>query len=192
MRKKSVNQKGFTVLELLIATTVFSVVLLLCVYGLMSIGNTYYKGVLSSRTQTTVRNITDNISQTAQYAGAELETFASGNTGVYCYGKSRYSFQKGLNNTYLNYDEPTSCDTLANVPYNAPTKRELLPSNMRLSDFEIIKNTNVSRVRVKITAGDADLFVGGDPVLNECNGGYGSQFCSVAILETIVTTRINL
>ena len=51
------GQKGFTVLELMIATTVFSVMLLLTTTGMIQIGKVYYKGLVTAKTQDTVRSI---------------------------------------------------------------------------------------------------------------------------------------
>ena len=66
MAKSTLDQSGFTLLELMIATTIFSVILLLCTVGLIQIGKTYYKGSAIVRTQNVARDITDNITQAIQ------------------------------------------------------------------------------------------------------------------------------
>lgn len=62
------NSEGFTLVELMIATSIFSVILLLLTFGLLGIGQNYYKGRNSVRTQDTARRIMDEISQAIQFS----------------------------------------------------------------------------------------------------------------------------
>lgn len=55
------NTAGFTIVELMIATVVFSVILILITTGIIQIGKAYYKGIIGSRTQETARKITDEV-----------------------------------------------------------------------------------------------------------------------------------
>lgn len=64
-----IDQRAFTIVELMIATMVFSVILLLVTTGVIQIGSAYYKGALQSRTQETARNIIDEISRGIQFSG---------------------------------------------------------------------------------------------------------------------------
>jgi prepilin-type N-terminal cleavage/methylation domain-containing protein len=43
--RRTSNRSGFTIIELMIATAVFSVVLLLCATALVTIGNMYRRGI---------------------------------------------------------------------------------------------------------------------------------------------------
>ncbi len=73
MKLKS-NQQAFTIIELMIATMVFSVILVLVTTGILQITNAYYKGALQSRTQETARSIIDEISRGIQFSGEEVVT----------------------------------------------------------------------------------------------------------------------
>lgn len=64
MRK---DESGFTLTELMIATTIFSTILLLITLGLLSIGKNYYKGRNTARTQDVARRVIDEITQAIQY-----------------------------------------------------------------------------------------------------------------------------
>lgn len=99
------HQHGFTIIELLFATVVFSVILLLCLASLIQIGKLYYKGVTTSQTQETARNVMDEISQSIQLSAAAVtqSSFSggpdiasgasySGYTGYFCIGDLRYSY----------------------------------------------------------------------------------------------------
>ncbi len=72
--KKRRTQSGFTIIEMLIATVVFSLVLLILSFGIIQIGRAYYKGTIQSRTQETARNIIDEISRGIQYSGETIMT----------------------------------------------------------------------------------------------------------------------
>lgn len=52
-------QEGFTVVELMIATLVFSVILTVITMGVLSFRNRYYKAVNASTTQNTTRTVID-------------------------------------------------------------------------------------------------------------------------------------
>lgn len=98
--KMTVNQEGFTIIELMIATVVFSVILLTVSVSLIQIGRMYYKGVNSALTQNTARTIIDDISRPIQFAGQDViivnPTAINGiNTGAFCIGGKRYTY--GLN-----------------------------------------------------------------------------------------------
>lgn len=68
----SKNQKGFTILELLIATMVFSVIFLGVTTVLIQMSKLYYKGSVTGRTQETARGTMDRIAQQLQFSNAEF------------------------------------------------------------------------------------------------------------------------
>lgn len=102
------NQQGFTILELLIATMVFSVIFLATTTALLQLGKLYYKGLVTSRTQEATRGITDQISQQLQLGGGDLvkavpkqyPVTSGTDTGggkltfqTYCIGNTRYTYR---------------------------------------------------------------------------------------------------
>jgi prepilin-type N-terminal cleavage/methylation domain-containing protein len=107
---KSSNQHGFTILELMIATMVFSVIFLSTTTAILQISKLYYKGVVTGRTQEVARGITDQISQQLQLGTGELifaadatQVVAGGNdvtvggnkltVQAFCIGSSRYTYR---------------------------------------------------------------------------------------------------
>ena len=64
---KLTNQTGFTIVELMIATVIFSMVLLVCSYAIIHAGRMYYKGMIMSKTQDTARKIIDSASDAIKY-----------------------------------------------------------------------------------------------------------------------------
>jgi prepilin-type N-terminal cleavage/methylation domain-containing protein len=60
------RQAGFTILELMIATTIVAVILLLATSVMIGLQNLYYKGINQENTQNGVRTIVDQINQDIQ------------------------------------------------------------------------------------------------------------------------------
>ena len=107
------NQEGFTILELLIASMVFSVIFLGATTAIIQVGKLYYKGVVTGRTQETVRALTDSVTQQLQFGSGNgnipavagdtpvtiqyyANNISSGGTNIsfyaYCLGTTRYTF----------------------------------------------------------------------------------------------------
>ena len=64
------KQNGFTIVELLIASAVFSFVILGASVAIIQISRLYYKGIIVSNTQTSAKAILDSITQAIQYESA--------------------------------------------------------------------------------------------------------------------------
>lgn len=97
MKRIKLNKKGFTLIELMIATVIFSTILLATMTILIQLGRMYYKGVIVNRTQETTRSITDELSQQLQFGADRLTTNVSGSfSGVtvntFCIGTQRYNY----------------------------------------------------------------------------------------------------
>ncbi|MEI6480789.1 MAG: prepilin-type N-terminal cleavage/methylation domain-containing protein [Candidatus Saccharibacteria bacterium] len=186
------TQNGFTILELMIATTVFSTILLVCTYGLIQIGNTYYKGATTARVQSVARSIVDDISYEIQFSTVIPEVFSTPTTASVCIGPTRFSAKKGVNvgtgvhALLFQKNSSGPCTALA-------SGKELLGDNMRLTEFSVTQYpANVSVpdyyiIKLNIVYGDTNLADSTDP--NVCKGGVGSQFCASAHLETTVRRR---
>jgi len=97
------NQLGFTIVELLIATAVFSAILLGATFALIQVGKMYYKGIVSARTQEVARNVTDSISRPIQFQGSGVRSNANADEiltsggltfskSVRCVGDQRFTY----------------------------------------------------------------------------------------------------
>jgi prepilin-type N-terminal cleavage/methylation domain-containing protein len=133
------SQAGFTIIEVAIATTVFSVVLLLSLSAVAQIGKMYYKGVVTAQTQDISRLISSEIIQNIQLtAGKVGQVEASnplpplsvppipqvpqGSTGNFCVGDTLYSF---ILDVPLSNSQPHVlwADTLANCETAPPAAK---------------------------------------------------------------------
>lgn len=183
------SSKGFTVTELLIATTIFSVILLLCTFGLIQVGRTYYKGVTIIRTQNVARSVMDNVSQSIIYSGSTPSIVPN----ALCIGSMRFSYS--LNNNVgpgvsaLKYDDNNTGGCSSNMSIG----KELLAENMRLIKFNVTPAGNDYLIEIAIAYGPTDLTIPSpsDPTTKICKSDAGTQFCATSELKTTVTRRIN-
>ncbi len=196
---KKTYQTGFTLVELLIASAVFSVVLLLCASALLQIGRVYYKGITSAQTQEVARSVMDEISRTIQFNGGPISVPAAGPNYRICVGDKVYTF---LVDRQLS-DNPTLPDQVSNVlvvnsgascPNDGSPPpagfRELLAPNMRLSKLIVtqVGSTNLYNINIRVVYGDSDIL---NPSRDGCGPGrFGTQYCAASELSTVVEKRV--
>src|SRR5690348_3775172 len=95
------RNSGFTIIELLIATAVFSVVLVIVTTGIIQFSRVYYKSVNEANTQAAARNIMDTVSQAIQFGGGKVQgtttgAITAGNSYDFCIGNNEYSYRPGF------------------------------------------------------------------------------------------------
>lgn len=180
------SQNGFTIVELLIATAVFSMVLLGTAVIIMQVTRLYYKGIISSRTQTDARNLLENISRPIQL---EKQTILSDNVTipsispyqakVVCIGTTRLTYVEGLetdetvgfNSTTAKIRHAVWKDQISNPQVcttNPPDLTsnslsngvDMLGQHMRLSKLEVKESSvmpGLWNIEVVVLYGDRDL-----------------------------------
>jgi prepilin-type N-terminal cleavage/methylation domain-containing protein len=204
---RQLNQQGFTILELMIATTIFTVILLLCTIGLIRIGNIYYKGVTQSRTQAVARTISDDVTQAIQYGGQIVQNTSPtlslmGGSETVNVGSRSYHYILGtpLADSPGSYGlRATTIDANGN-PVLGKTPQELLNTGMWLSRFDVVQASGVYQIKIQVVSGDKDLIEdkngkaygasGFDRDSLRCKSQTGSQFCAVAGLYTEAVRRL--
>lgn len=210
------NKRGFTIIELLIATAVFSVVLLLVATAIVQMGRIYYNGVSRSRTQTITRNISDEISRGIQFSGGGSSVAGpfyrtvgvSDREGGICINDIIYNFVLDQplepaggagNSPRVLLAHPGSCSSftassLIDVKTTPiPNSRELMGEKMRLLDLNVVIGANRTyTINVTVALGTDDLLT--DPPRDAntlCKLGHGKQFCAVSKLTSFVQKRVN-
>lgn len=117
------TQKGFTIVELMIALTVMATLLAMAAVVLIQVGKLYSKGVNTANAQNASRNIVYNIGSMLQFSGkapysctsqagsatCAARSASSGSKTVYsyCIGTTRFSY---ILNSRLS-DNPTGTET---------------------------------------------------------------------------------
>ncbi len=184
------DNRGFTILELLISTTVFSVILLLCTFGLIQIGRNYYRGATITRTQNVARSVMSTLTQSIQFSGSDFEgqlppPVPPSTSGEFCIGSLGYTYNLGTQVGGNNFALKTSgCFNGKPAPNSKQT--ELLGKGMSLRTFSIVKSGDYYTITLLIAYGENDL-LNADGL---CNGGAGSQFCATSSLKTTVHRRL--
>lgn len=157
---------GFTIVELMIATVIFSLVMVICLTGMVQVSRAYYKGITHSRTQEAARNLMDEITQTIQLSGSSISRQASIFTdsgqeginnledgiGVFCAGNKMYTYVidrqvrpvnnenlKQIRNAIISEDQTCAEELEPAVLTDTVTggRRSLLSENMRLTKLVI-------------------------------------------------------
>ena len=168
------SQAGFTIIELLIATAVFSTVLLICAFAIVHVGRMYFKGSLTSRTQDASRRIGEDVSQAIQFsAGGSAPrpgvSSTDPNLRAWCIGTIQYSYDvtraMGTGGHALwksrlpSIDSTCSpCDLTLATP--CAGGEELLGDRMRIPQFNLTAASGGFRIDMIISYGeDASVFL---------------------------------
>lgn len=174
------RQKGFTIVELLIATAVFSLVLVVITVGILSFSKAYYRGLTASSTQSAARTTLEDITQAIQFSGLDIKTTVAANNGSrgFCVGNDLYSYLPGWqlerspnaslyqsNHVFVRSQPAGGCANnpsiqAQNLRGGSVTGKELVSPHMRVSIASISSaggDPNLYKVQVRIVYGDADL-----------------------------------
>ena len=197
------DKRGFTIVELLIATLIFSTILLMVTIGIIQITRTYYKGLTESATQNTARTVMDTITQAIQFSGDPVSATVSSAPGAstsFCIGNQQFSYRLGYQ---LVDGTPGANQTskalwqsvlsgCTNNPPAAASGKEFLQPHMRLSNLTVTNVTgNLWKVSVTIAYGDDDLLNNPTGTNPSCKGvTAGTQFCSISTLTSTVIQRV--
>ncbi len=204
MRKKD-PEEGFTIIELLVASTVFSVVLVVISVGLIQVTKLFYKGTTLTNTQEVARSIMDDISQAIQLSGDRVVTSIPGSSGSqgFCVGTRQYSYLTGVplsnatpNNHVLVVVDPvngcggTTAQSMSSV---SSASRELMGNNMRLGALSLQSVPGASglyNVTVRVVHGDDSVLDPATKTQCAANLPSGTEFCAYSELTTTVQQRI--
>lgn len=199
--RRSLDQRGFTILELLVAMTVFSVMLVICSVAILGLSRQFYKGLVKSRTQAVARTISEEMANNLQFSSTppyELVDFADPSNPVrgWCIADRRYLYVMHValgGGTQGVLQRGGSCgDPLPHALTPAANLTELAGDNMRLAKLEIQSAIgNLWSVKVKLVHGDDEVIT--DPASPDarCDAAVGgSQFCAAAEYETTVVRRL--
>jgi prepilin-type N-terminal cleavage/methylation domain-containing protein len=115
------NQKGFTIVELMIALAVLSLILIMSTVIMIQIGSLFNKGVTSSNLQNSTQAVVADVTSAIQFSGSPVTQNSNnysynnnlGQTVVvkaYCIGTTRYSY-------VLNHELGTDSSNNAITPY---------------------------------------------------------------------------
>ena len=203
-RYNKAKMRGFTITELMIATSILSILLLIGAAAFSNLGSTYYKGYTITQTQEVAKQIINEVSSNIRLSSTVQGPLTSGASDYYCIGAHRYTYmqynsvdssQESLTNFGLREDQPNGCaDPLADdsqAPLTLNGSTELLPTNTRLLNFKIAPVAGVDgtySIILTVAAGaDSALTQDGQSTTAQClNQVQINRFCSVSSLHSVV------
>jgi len=208
--RSSLNNKlseGFTIVELLIAMTGFSFILLLVTIVMINIGNIYSKGINQTRLDDAVRYISSDLSRQFKYN--KVSNFSSSpedateDIKAYCIGSTKYTYITGykigdkyksrvLQHVMLktSIQEGESECSPEDLYSNASRGEELIPKNSSISFFEVINTGYQYTIKVALAYGDKTAMQNYGYVDVKCDSA-NQYYCAVSSLTTVVSARLN-
>jgi prepilin-type N-terminal cleavage/methylation domain-containing protein len=206
MKLKTNKSNGFTVVELMIATAIFSVIMLIGLYTFIRIGRYYTRAISIIRTQDATRNIEMDIANQLQLTSGSYSTTTSGSSMVKCIGNKAYVYQvniaeDGTGRALSSYEiAPSSCP----INFDASTKRVILRNGTRLLQLDVTPSPNASGPIFAITVSllyEPDQTT--QPALVDTSAGAtnygswkcktgisGSEYCALSSITTTVYKRV--
>lgn len=207
------GNKGFTLVELLVAMTFFSFLLLLVTFGFVQINRSYTRGITVKTIQETARALTEDISRAIRTSNDfEYHDFASDGEYRLCLGDVNYAWNQHIEKA--DPDDNKTLDMTTEQLDSLPPQDFTMVKTRNtaigclatiaaddteevLDDRAIIQHLSITNVaegtyKIKVvvstkSAADNDLEVFGSEA--RCKVQTGDQFCDVASLETVVKTR---
>ncbi len=173
---RSINDKGFTIVELMIAISVFSIILLICISAIIYVGRLYYIGVSQAKVQGVARSSVDTLSDAIKFSADSVKkiepTLADDWSGAYCIGVRKYSYVIGkvLTDNVVPDTKQTTQALVESIDPNCgsagvtvepvitdpsdiryvPT-RELLGKYMRINEFSIVQDTSTGLATITMS-----------------------------------------
>jgi len=190
------EQSGFTIVELMIATLVFSIVLLVITVGVLNFTSSYYKGINSSTTQTTAQNAIDSVAQAIQFSSSGTAGTDVAPSGLFCAGSRMFLYSLGVQyqggtpsssnwGLYMFPNPHTAnCDTSGIGSFAGGT--ELLGKGMRVANVSVTNSNpteNLWQIALTVVYGDSDLLC--QSSLGGAQGGCQSSAQAFAATATV-------
>lgn len=182
----SQRPRGFTIIEFMVATTVFSVVLLSVSAAVVYMGRAYQRSTYASSTQDATSNLVDTISQAIKFS-ADQVTIVDDNdpmtTDTLCVGNRQFLYVIGrqLGNSdpqtgsqHVVMTRPNENCTIQNIISATPgptakgAPHELMGQSMRLDRLTVTSSGGIWKITARVAFGDDDLFCN-DQVTGSCS-----------------------
>ena len=208
------DNSGVTIIELLVAMTAFSVMILIIGLATMQLGKMYYKGISSTKTQEVSRDAMASIFEQAAFTTGNIDPATPKDYGpggdrvsvnATCIGNTRYSYvidrkqnpslstghdrtNKEIKHVLWQDTSDGNC-TPVDLTLDVPTAegKELLGDNMRLSELRIEAPTSPDIVEIDIGVfyGESELIDYSGSTPKSCKSSdVSSQWCAFSKLST--------
>jgi prepilin-type N-terminal cleavage/methylation domain-containing protein len=195
------NRKGFTIIEIMIAISVFSMAMMIVMAVVIGMGKQYQKATYTTQLNEASRSFHQTIATDINYGGLEPKVNTTSdskykyiclsnnivyawpvtNGSVIANGLFRNSFT-----TYCDGNDSAATATVANG-------ENVLPANGFVASINIVSSSNgTSNIKTDFRSGTADMFTdSSNPATSSCLPTLkGGDFCSVVEYNNTVRKRI--
>jgi prepilin-type N-terminal cleavage/methylation domain-containing protein len=207
---KPKNNQGFTVLELLIAISVFSVTILMVTTVIIGISKQYQKGIISAQLSESARTFQQDIALAVGYQGGVTTGIAGGYTYL-CSGQNQYFWknQKNIGTGVRSIASPqglykkvlvsgVNCG-VDSIPTNLTTDTNvanLLPGAGFVYDISVADAgtetdcTTGCTLNIFLKAGAKDMFIDGN-ISNYCLPVLlGGEYCTTINQTSYIKSKV--
>jgi len=136
---KKLGKKGFTIVELLIATAVFTAVLFIVTYGIIQISKIFTNGFIQTQTQNVAVSISDQLTRDVEFSSASSIGDDSGPVTVsgnsyyfFCTYQDEYFYNPGGNLYKIPISAITNCGSPQTSWLTNSQTQNLLSSKMEV------------------------------------------------------------
>jgi prepilin-type N-terminal cleavage/methylation domain-containing protein len=192
------NRKGFTIVELMIAISVFATAMTLVLAGVIFISRQYQQTSNRVALEEASRNIHQQIIQSIQFSGTNiLSEVTVGPYSAVCVGNYMYIFganepvnaqatyNSQADGLFIKENPGVSCDSAL---VNTTNARNLLPSGAKVTLFSVSPTGNISTVFAK---SPSDLLNYPGSGIVTCNTTItGKEFCATVKFDSAAARRV--
>lgn len=207
-KQMKMDNKGFTIIELMIAISILSVIMLISSTAIIFIARQYQNGVTRTTLQSASRQLHQKFIDSIKFSGGEIisQPEVSGGYSVICVGDTRYYFKKppttsittttGMSNLFFDKNATGFSNITCGAGLNESSSAKLLPNNSRVAQASLICDTSSPKsctLKTTFISGDDDLFnTNTRPDIDNlrCKTGIGNQWCSIVNLSSTVNSKI--
>lgn len=202
------NEHGVTLIELLLAMTLFTSVMVIATVGFIGMNRVFTRGVIRKELSESSQRINDEVTRSVRNSNTQT-------TIINCAGEDSSSCQLGvgavcMDGTRYYWNVPVQSDetsvvgglyrdaaTTCKDAINPSTRTVVVDDRFRIRTFAVSQvsgNSGLYKVSGVLTSGPAESLnnLGGDPFTISCKGSAQTSLvrsCSVEIFKYIVGSR---
>lgn len=205
---RRLNSSGFTILELLLAMTFFSFVLMFMTAGFVFVSRQYTRGIIVREVQDADRFAIEDMARNLRLSDVSDDQAARCDGSVSssaCADLTQLGIENQLclaNGVTYQWEEPDTTEAAAGVETNlwktngctdgVDERTPMLSERVSVYDIQITPvGPKTYRLTLVLVANGEELTVANNSQLPTCAtvAGPGSQYCDVVSLSSVVTSR---
>ena len=196
-----ISSKGFTIIEIMIAISVFSMAMMLVMEVVIGMGKQYQKASYTTQLNSASRSFHEEIANDINY-GSTTPLVANNGTElrwICLSGSIMYAWRNSVNGNPLAYGlfkgQDSNCTNATLAPASAANiinnGFNLLPANSFVKNIEInLEGSGLYSLKTDFRSGAQDMFVDSD-ISKDCLPTLrGGDFCSVVQYNNVVRQRL--